>query len=1004
MRRLKLFGGRRGRWLSLSMVLAATLAATLAGSYAVGSRATTTATGTYYFHGQAADQANKVNAPGTATFDQTAPTSATPVTQQTTGVANQDFAGNPLTAYWSGPFSGTVDGALTLKWYWSSSATVQPLIDVSVFADPDWNNATGTLIGRAQLSLTGAGPTPQLFTSVVPVSGTVAKTLLIQVAAHFSDASEGMTVYYDSADMPSSFSFGAAPPPPPNPAPPVSFDTSSGIAFAPATLVSAHFLCGEPQETLERGISGSHAGAVSNNRIYSDCPLTSRSQTSLLSRSNDGGQSFRLLLDPACPQRNRPNCMTLGGGDSEEDVNLVTGNLYFADQEGLTVQEGLASSTDHGDSFPAARQFAITNATTATDRQWLAWVDPRNATVAGQSLEGFFSWHLPAAGQYVLGIGPNGIPLPQPVPQIPLVGQSGQMRVDNADTSPGRGWIYQPFRSTGGAVSVATAFAPQYQNPAAWVTTTVSSKGTELFPWIGIDDSGNAYLTFVFGGQLYLSASPISDPRNDPRQGGRPGTFWTPEAQVNPPSIHSTAFPEVTAGAGGRIAVGYMGSPDCAVGKSDNCATSSHWNTYVDVIQDATQLWKGGTTNIQVAQVNHRVAHLGTVCTSGTTCSGDRSLLDMMDIGYDSTGRIGVVYMDNNNALGNVSDTTKNSPFVEFAKQVSGPSLTGGTVAVTIPRGGRDDPAGDATWPNTASGTNLKALDLLGASIDNSATTLTATVKLADASKAGMQAALDAFNAVNPLDQRARLQYIVRFETGSDVYHLDLEYQNGSLRYFGGKLDANDGVQNGTNTVVGARYVTDAGYHVSGSLGNGQLTLSIPLADLGLAIGDTIRNVSAFATAEPSEDDTTASLIIDSGRTIDATPPFDATLAPPPSADIAVAQTASPNPVGRGKPETFTITVANAGPSDASGVTLADTLPTNTSFKSAGTSQGSCSSSSGAVNCSLGGLANGASAKVTIVVVPKAKGTITNTASAHAASPPDPNGANNTASATVTVK
>src|SRR5207253_8406182 len=144
---------------------------------------------------QAADQANKVNPPGTATFDQTAPTGGTPVTQQTTGVANQDFAGNFLAAYWNGPFSGTVDGGLKLKWYWSSSATVDPVIDVSVFADPNYDTNTGTLIGRAQFSLTGITVTPQLFTDVVPVTGTINKTLLIQVAAHFSDTSEGMTVY-----------------------------------------------------------------------------------------------------------------------------------------------------------------------------------------------------------------------------------------------------------------------------------------------------------------------------------------------------------------------------------------------------------------------------------------------------------------------------------------------------------------------------------------------------------------------------------------------------------------------------------------------------------------------------------------------------------------------------------------------------------------------------------------------------------------------------------------
>jgi uncharacterized repeat protein (TIGR01451 family) len=823
------------------------------------------------------------------------------------------------------------------------------------------------------------------------------------------------TVALSEAQSPS----GLPNPPVPGPTPAVSFNTSAGIAFAPATLVSAHFLCGEPQETVERPVANTQAGRIDANRIFADCPLTSRSQTSLLNRSTDGGASFRLLLDPACSPRNRANCLTMGGGDSEDEVNLVTGTVLFADQEGLVINEGIAGSTDHGDTFPVNRQFAITNTTTATDRQWLAWVDPRNATVGGQGLDGFFTWHLPGAGQYVVGITQSGLSLPQPVPQIPSVGQSGQVRVDNSDTSPGRGWIYQPFGTfppSPNGIAVATAFGPQYQDPTAWRTTMVSSDTRQLFPWVAIDQAGNAYLAWIDDvGKAYVSASPIADPRNDPRVGGRPGTYWTHQTQMNPPGLTSTALSEVTAGADGRIAIGYYGTGDCA-GQPDGCPAGTKWNVYVDVIPDATQLWKGGTTNILVGQVSHRFAHTGNICTAGTTCgttctqltpcNGDRSLLDMMDVNFDSAGRVSVVYMDNYNTLGNIigSSGGKNGPFVEFSKEVSGPSLTSSTpVDVTIPPGGRADPAGDATWPNTAAGQNLKSLDLLGASISNTPSTLTATVNLADSSPAQMGSDLATFNSVNAVDTKARIQYIVRLETATDVYHLDLEYSGGNLRYFGGKVDANDAVGNGTGTTVGSRYLTDAGYDVTGSLANGQLTLSIPLSELGLGIGDKVRNVAAFATAAPTESDSSASLVVNSARTVDATPPFDATIAPPPSADIAVSQVGSPNPVKKGKAETFTITVSNNGPSAASGISLIDTLPANTTFKSVTASQGSCGTPSTTVSCSLGGLANGASATVTLVVAPNAKGTITNKATAHASSPADPSDSNNTASATVTV-
>src|SRR2546421_9903244 len=79
-------------------------------------------TNTYFFHGTAADQANKTTPPGTATFNTTAPSGAAFVTQTSSSLANRDLAGNPLAAYWSGPFSGTLGGDIQLNWYWSGNA------------------------------------------------------------------------------------------------------------------------------------------------------------------------------------------------------------------------------------------------------------------------------------------------------------------------------------------------------------------------------------------------------------------------------------------------------------------------------------------------------------------------------------------------------------------------------------------------------------------------------------------------------------------------------------------------------------------------------------------------------------------------------------------------------------------------------------------------------------------------------------------------------------------
>jgi len=861
------------------------------------------ATGTYWFHGRSTDQADKQQTLADetyisfATFNQTAPTGATPITQTTTGLANEDYVGNPLTLYWHGPFTGTISGQLQLNWYWTVPSPTGTSVSVTVFADPTYNTDRGQaskVIGRGQVSLAGAA-TPTLMSGSIFVSGTVQSELLIQVAAISLVTGNGIQVYYDSTTTPSRFQFVDAPLPT---TPTVVFDTATTLAFAPSTTVSAHFFGAEPQTTLERRVAGSQNGRIDPNRIFVDWPLSSRTHIGQLSRSLDGGDSFRLLLDLTCAQRSRPNCLTSGGGDTENEVNLLTGDLFFGDQE-VVVNEALASSTDHGDTFPAARQFAVANTGSAVDRQWLAWADPSFVSVAGKKIEAFYSYHVPAAAVHVIGVTVDGTPIPQPVPQILEVSQSGNLRVDNT-AGPGRGWVYVPYRK-GGGYFVASARAADYASPGSWQSGNVTGDTPAIFPWLNLDARGNLYAVWVTGGVVYLSVSPIDAPQNNPALGGRPATFWTTKARVSLPAVTSAVFPAVTAGDAGRIAIAYMGSEDCTpAGASDTCQADAHWNTYTAIITDALSLARAGaTTTIVSGKVNHRVVHRGSVCTSGTTCTGDRSLLDMLDLGFDQSGRISVVFMDNNNGIAAEPRTAaaKNGPFTQFAKEVAGPSLlapTGtqpSTISFTIPRNSRADPNGDATWPNTAAGRNLPSLDLLGASLFTSGTDLVARIPVADASRAGMARDLAAYNAVLQTNPPAdRLQYVFRFSTADDVFHLSMEYNaDGTVRFFGGKLDANDSLSNGSST-LGATYHTDAGYVVSGTMDAGAITLRAPLAAFGgLSVGSSVTGANAFAMAGPAE--TIELLITDPMRTIDATPPFDSTLAalPPTTTSVSCA-------------------------------------------------------------------------------------------------------------------
>jgi uncharacterized repeat protein (TIGR01451 family) len=133
-----------------------------------------------------------------------------------------------------------------------------------------------------------------------------------------------------------------------------------------------------------------------------------------------------------------------------------------------------------------------------------------------------------------------------------------------------------------------------------------------------------------------------------------------------------------------------------------------------------------------------------------------------------------------------------------------------------------------------------------------------------------------------------------------------------------------------------------------------------------------------------------------------------AVAAPPAQVDLSLTKTDSPDPAVVGGALTYTITVGNntptpSGTPEAANVVVTDTLPAGVSFNSASSTQGSCAQTSGTVTCNLGALAFAAQATVTINVTPTAVGSITNTASVTSDNP-DPNSADNTASAETTVQ
>lgn len=226
------------------------------------------------------------------------------------------------------------------------------------------------------------------------------------------------------------------------------------------------------------------------------------------------------------------------------------------------------------------------------------------------------------------------------------------------------------------------------------------------------------------------------------------------------------------------------------------------------------------------------------------------------------------------------------------------------------------------------------------------------------------------------------------------------------------KSDSPNPVIAGTNltysvTVTNTGPSANAGYTVSdplpssvsflsASAGCAFATGTVTCTSSGLGLGAS-QSYQIVVTVDPSYPDggtivNTASIAATS--TTDPNPLNDSsaeTTLVDTSADLTVTKTDSPDPVIAGENLTYTIVVSDAGPSDNAGFSVADVLPSGTSFVSA---SAGCSALGPVVTCTSSGLAAGGSVTYTVTVlvdsaVPDGS-TITNTATISANSTTDP--------------
>ncbi|MHB8604034.1 MAG: hypothetical protein ACYDCK_02165 [Thermoplasmatota archaeon] len=138
------------------------------------------------------------------------------------------------------------------------------------------------------------------------------------------------------------------------------------------------------------------------------------------------------------------------------------------------------------------------------------------------------------------------------------------------------------------------------------------------------------------------------------------GATWSAPMIVNPPSIPTTTYPWVVAGAAGHIGIVYYGSTTPAF-SPETVGSAAPWQVYETTSLD---MLSAAPTFANVAATG--VIHHGNICTSGTGCApGTRGFLDFFTNALYPDGSQGIAY----------NDDTSGSVLVKYVRQTGGPTL-----------------------------------------------------------------------------------------------------------------------------------------------------------------------------------------------------------------------------------------------------------------------------------------------------------------------------------------
>ena len=469
--------------------------------------------------------------------------------------------------------------------------------------------------------------------------------------------------------------------------------STGGLAFSPpATVVDAQRTEGEPINWLD----------PTDGSYWESGPWGVSTQQSFIHRSVDGGNQFNI----DSPIGTRPDPHGPGGGDTDV-LTDDQGNAYFTDLESL-LNLDCAVSNDDGQSW---RRNNVCVGNVGDDRQWFT-VD--NGETGAATDNTVFLGYREELGTHIYST-PGSLGSADPFGGLVYTDSAttpqalnenvrcGQLRFD-----PVLRKLYYPCSAddhvsvTIGHVNPGQRTGIVYHN----VELPVSPGGggvDDLFPVVATDAAGNVYMAWVDtnDNNVYYSYSTNG------------GDLWAAPVQVSGGDAYSNVMPWIQAGAPGRVAVVWYGSPSNVDSdlmpswyNSRQGSTAFKWYGYASLITNAASL----TPSFAQTRFTDQPMNYGQICTGGIGCTisgGDRTMADFFAVFLDPTdGAMRIVYND--------VTTQHHGAHVFEVRQIAGPSAKGGTVSRSVPANPVSDPTGDAQSPHYVPGgpgPNLPAFD-----------------------------------------------------------------------------------------------------------------------------------------------------------------------------------------------------------------------------------------------------------------------------------------------------